>query len=1798
MTKRLNKFTSSVISLVLCFAMLLTVVPPITANATSGSWTGGQVCKGYRLKVTYSESAKNPKTNTSKVTANLYLVQDKTYDLYISTRTATITINGTKKTISNIPAIQNGGGVTTKLGSASKTITHTSDGSKSIKISATFQMNATLAGTYYGTMSTSKTVALDKLDRTAPTVTLKFNSATANSVTLTATANKTCDNWQYSTNGGSSWNSFGSSGTSNKFTISNLSGGTAYSVVARARNTTNNVTSAKSSAVTATTKPKPPGGLKIDSATQTTLNCSWNASTGAKSYKVYLNDTLKASGLTSRNYTFTELTPNTSYKIGVCATGSSGDSSISSLSNNLTLPNTPTNLEVTDKTDNSVALKWSYDVGGNAADATTFNIYRDGVNIGTSETTVYTDTLYPNIDCEYTVTASTSAGETSQSESVTVTHIPLSITLNPTNHFSYVLVTPTFTGGINRELETNSLKWAYGEQNADYFEENGYAFANEFAVLQNGTYTVFAKDIEGNEAIAAIEIDGIYTKPTQSGFVQSFTDLSVDSIGLPIAFERTYNSMDNLNSIFGAGWSLNYAKATILSEDETVRLVYLPDGTINYFSLENDAYTGINTQSTLIADGNKLILTTKENIKYTYENNYLTRIEDNNGNATVIELNSENLPVKITDSVGREYTIAYSNNKITSITDPAGRVFTYVYDENGRLVEQNSAGGGVVNKFVYTNGLLTKITDVLDNTLYEIAYNNQKQVVNITDSEEETTYYQYNITTSGELAIYESDSEIVLNDANEPEASSSVTENHYNSFGLIIFDSEGLSYKYNSNGTLSSINMEDTAETEGEDGEETQSEESEVFEKVTYSYDDKGNETRIITKDEDQKLLEDVTYTYTYFENTSNISSLTETTVTYNYNEETGEQTDTETETVTSAYDVKGNLLSERTVKGEADNTVTYTYNNKGLLLSETDGDTVTEYTYDENGYVTNLSTAENNVETNVTSSYNIIGLVLSQTENGLTTTNIYDLFGNVIKQTLSDGTTTRITRIVYDNNNRAIQKIYEQQYNESDDGLSPDNNGICTSNVYNNSNVGERYTYDSKGNVLTYINVANNKTVNTYDSEDRLVKTVTYETPSSTENGLTTRYVYNTDGNLTQTVYPHQYNAENDNLDVSNNINTYTDNTIGERATYDEKGNVLTYTDSFGKETVNIYDSNNHIVKSICGDEITRYVYNGGENLLQVIYPDQYNAENDNLDLSAETPVDTYSNQNVGDRYTYNDEGNILTYTNQFGDITTNTYDSEGNLASTTKPDGTVFAFDDEGRAERETYANGLTRDFTYSDNQTIISGSNGINITYNLNAFGEIEEYKLQNGENNKNYSYTYDSNGNITTISLNSSLQQTFTYNSSNELVRVDDAVINKTVTYIYDYVGNITSVKTYDYTTETLGTPLSTENYTYNSQNQRTDLGYDANGNLTSLGGFAFGWTDRRLTSVTSEDTNISYAYNHNGIRTSKTVGDITTTYKVDENNNVIKQTDGTNTIKFVYDNNSSPIYMVYNETLYYYEKNLQGDIVGILDQNGNTVVEYTYDIWGKLVNTTGTLADTIGAINPLRYRGYYYDSETDLYYLQSRYYSPDLMRFISQDDPVFSNDQGQPLGSNLYVYCLNNAVMNSDANGYYTVSSLKKKSWLFKLASKFGINIERINKTVKKQFFRINLWLVRLVFSVSVGLTKNYKAGISFNFTRKSIGVSKNIGMGAGYSISYAYALSWKSITRSMSLVYSAKNDGVYASLNVELEINHIVSAAVAVACVYWPALSPVLSKLLVKSRTIAVGTMSILAPIVKYAYLT
>ncbi len=142
-----------------------------------------------------------------------------------------------------------------------------------------------------------------------------------------------------------------------------------------------------------------------------------------------------------------------------------------------------------------------------------------------------------------------------------------------------------------------------------------------------------------------------------------------------------------------------------------------------------------------------------------------------------------------------------------------------------------------------------------------------------------------------------------------------------------------------------------------------------------------------------------------------------------------------------------------------------------------------------------------------------------------------------------------------------------------------------------------------------------------------------------------------------------------------------------------------------------------------------------------------------------------------------------------------------------------------------------------------------------------------------------------------------------------------------------------------------------------------------------------------------------------------------------------------TIDFVYDENNQPLAMKYNGTLYYYILNAQGDVIALADQNGNLIAKYSYDPWGKLLSVTpnGWLDEqnayylAVAEANPLRYRGYYYDSETGFYYLQSRYYDPEIGRFINADSYA-STDATGLLSTNMFAYCENDPVNGSDPNG--------------------------------------------------------------------------------------------------------------------------------------------------------------------------
>ena len=202
--------------------------------------------------------------------------------------------------------------------------------------------------------------------------------------------------------------------------------------------------------------------------------------------------------------------------------------------------------------------------------------------------------------------------------------------------------------------------------------------------------------------------------------------------------------------------------------------------------------------------------------------------------------------------------------------------------------------------------------------------------------------------------------------------------------------------------------------------------------------------------------------------------------------------------------------------------------------------------------------------------------------------------------------------------------------------------------------------------------------------------------------------------------------------------------------------------------------------------------------------------------------------------------------------------------------------------------------------------------------------------------------------------------------------------------------------------------------------------------------------------TPDAEKLTFEYNADGIRTKKEYADIagevpvyTDVYTVDgskilseqrtdeETGNVIR------TIYYVYDANGSVVGMKYNGVQYWYQKNMQGDVVRILNEGGAEVAIYTYDAWGKNLQITDKDGNDVSGnpthianINPFRYRGYYYDTETGWYYLNARYYDPNVGRFLSPD--VILGANGGLQGYNLFAYCNNNPVMFADPSGNFAI----------------------------------------------------------------------------------------------------------------------------------------------------------------------
>ncbi len=259
----------------------------------------------------------------------------------------------------------------------------------------------------------------------------------------------------------------------------------------------------------------------------------------------------------------------------------------------------------------------------------------------------------------------------------------------------------------------------------------------------------------------------------------------------------------------------------------------------------------------------------------------------------------------------------------------------------------------------------------------------------------------------------------------------------------------------------------------------------------------------------------------------------------------------------------------------------------------------------------------------------------------------------------------------------------------------------------------------------------------------------------------------------------------------------------------------------------------------------------------------------------------------------------------------------------------------------------------------------------------------------------------------------------------------------IVVIYDSGGNILTKTEYPNATATgEGTVIS---YTYGdvqwgdllTSYNGNAITYDGSGNPLSMNGWNFTWQGgRQLAGMTNGTTTLSFEYNDSGLRTTKTVDGVVHTYTY-RGSTLVSDITATDEMYFNYDQNGSLVGMTYDTATttgkFYFVKNLQGDIIGILNSSGKLLASYTYDAWGNVlsaVNHDDPL--DLAHRNPLRYRGYVYDSETELYYLQSRYYDPEIGRFLNADS--YAQTYETVVGSNMFAYCGNNPVKCADDGG--------------------------------------------------------------------------------------------------------------------------------------------------------------------------
>ena len=363
---------------------------------------------------------------------------------------------------------------------------------------------------------------------------------------------------------------------------------------------------------------------------------------------------------------------------------------------------------------------------------------------------------------------------------------------------------------------------------------------------------------------------------------------------------------------------------------------------------------------------------------------------------------------------------------------------------------------------------------------------------------------------------------------------------------------------------------------------------------------------------------------------------------------------------------------------------------------------------------------------------------------------------------------------------------------------------------------------------------------------------------------------------------------------------------------------------------------------------------------------------------------------------------------------------------------DHTEDAYDALGRrsGRRSVYASFDDR-YACTESMTYAAGVGANSATFRPSSLTVRVESPTEHHEETETYSY--DGCGRISEA-VRGGKHTRYAYDVLGRLVREDNEALGRTRTFAYDAGGNITSVRETAYTTGDVPSDAATTTYEYE---QGTDVltrygGRDivySGGLPVTYNGASLKWTRCGLLASYGST---HFEYGADGLRTRKRKGAAATEYTYVGGEILCeKRTASGKTARMTFlRNHTGTIGFVLTDGenvngVYRYIRNMRGDVVAIYGSDGSVRARYEYDAWGN--HTVTEDIGGIGTLNPLRYRGYYYDTETGLYYLKARYYDPRTGRFISADDPAYM-EPGVVNGLNLYAYCLNDPISYTDPEG--------------------------------------------------------------------------------------------------------------------------------------------------------------------------